>query len=45
MKKISKIIVFLFAITITLNLCACGRYSEPMPIKGSGYPHTYPQQQ
>lgn len=24
-------------------LSSCGRYSEPRPIEGSGYPHTYPQ--
>ena len=26
-----------------LGVSACGKVSEPKPLDGSGYPHTYPQ--
>ena len=39
MKKIFLVIGF---ILLCGSLVACGRYSEPSPIEGSGYPHRYP---
>ena len=44
MTNICKIIL-LFAVigVFSLSTTACGRYSAPSPIEGSGYPHTYPQ--
>lgn len=28
---------------IMFSLSGCGKKSAPMPIEGSGYPHTYPR--
>lgn len=28
---------------LILGISACGKMSEPSPIEGSGYPHTYPR--
>lgn len=35
-------IIFCFVCALLLALGACGRYSEPSPIEGSGFPHNYP---
>lgn len=35
-------IIFGFICVALLTLSACGRYSEPSPIEGSGFPHNYP---
>ncbi len=43
MKSTNKIIVTLLILGILLNVSACGRYSEPSPIPGSEYPHSYPK--
>lgn len=42
MKKFQKIVlcICLFILLVLLN--ACGRYSAPSPIEGSGFPHNYP---
>lgn len=26
-----------------LNVSACGKVSSPVPLEGSGYPHSYPR--
>ncbi|MBR1601444.1 MAG: hypothetical protein IJ677_07690 [Alphaproteobacteria bacterium] len=38
-------IILLFAVigSLSLSASACGRYSAPSPVEGSGFPHTYPQ--
>lgn len=44
MQHFIKIILFILVIgSIGLSVAACGRYSAPSPIEGSGYPHKYPQ--
>ena len=46
MKNLQKLIFFSCSIALLLMLLtACGRYSEPSPIEGSGYPHNYPHSQ
>lgn len=46
MQNLWKIFVlFLFAAFITTSLTACGRYSRPHPVEGSGFPHSYPRVQ
>lgn len=42
MTNIRKIILFAAACVMLLAVSACGRYSAPSPVEGSGYPHTYP---
>ncbi|MBQ7632616.1 MAG: hypothetical protein IJS88_00695 [Alphaproteobacteria bacterium] len=39
------IMLILLAAFIAANLTACGRYSQPYPVKGSGFPHSYPHEQ
>lgn len=43
MQKLVKagIIILLFALAV--NLSACGKVSAPVPLEGSGYPHSYPR--
>jgi hypothetical protein len=43
MKKIQKIILVACLLISALGVTACGRYSEPYPQPGSGFPHNYPQ--
>ncbi|MBQ8672384.1 MAG: hypothetical protein IJ525_07690 [Alphaproteobacteria bacterium] len=44
MGNFCKIILAMFVFcALTSVLSACGRYSEPSPIEGSNFPHTYPQ--
>lgn len=35
----------LLAAFLVTNLTACGRYSKPYPVEGSGFPHSYPPTQ
>ena len=28
---------------VLIGLSACGKVSSPVPLEGSGYPHTYPR--
>ncbi|MBR6355546.1 MAG: hypothetical protein IKR92_01710 [Alphaproteobacteria bacterium] len=44
MKSVCKIILWscLF-VGIMSSLSACGRFSQPYPVEGSGYPHNYPR--
>lgn len=42
MSKIFKLFIFIFTALSLSALCACGRYSEPSPVSGSGFPHSYP---
>jgi len=45
MTNICKIILILSVIGLfSISATACGRYSAPYPVEGSGYPHTYPQE-
>ena len=30
-------------IALVFCIASCGKMSEPSPIEGSGYPHTYPR--
>lgn len=39
MKSLQKILVIL---CLLCGIAACGRYSLPEPVEGSGYPHNYP---
>jgi hypothetical protein len=44
MSNIRKIILLVAVIgTLALSLSACGRYSAPSPVEGSGFPHQYPK--
>jgi len=46
MKNLRKIVLLSCSAALLLSiLTACGRYSEPSPIEGSGYPHNYPHKQ
>ena len=40
MKKILSITALALVI---VGVCACGKMSQPIPVEGSGYPHTYPR--
>lgn len=44
MTNIRKIILFAAAFVVLFSISACGRYSAPSPVEGSGYPHTYPHE-
>lgn len=35
-------LLLLMAAFVMTNLTACGRYSKPQPVAGSGFPHSYP---
>ena len=39
----TKITYVLAVLGLVLSLNACGKVSSPVPLEGSGYPHTYPQ--
>jgi len=39
----SKMIIVLAILGLMLSLNACGKVSSPIPLEGSGYPHTYPR--
>ncbi len=43
MKYLRKIIFLSLTLGLCLTAASCGRYSNPSPIPGSGYPHNYPQ--
>ena len=34
---------FLMLFVLLLGIAACGKMSDPLPMEGSGYPHTYPR--
>lgn len=38
------VLLLLTAFMLT-SLTACGRYSSPYPVEGSGFPHSYPRGQ
>lgn len=44
MKSLQKILLIICMFAGFCALSACGRYSAPSPIEGSGYPHNYPNQ-
>lgn len=33
----------LAVMSLILLMSACGKVSAPVPVEGSGYPHTYPR--
>ncbi len=41
MKIFAKLFFVLFIAAFVLS--ACGKVSAPVPIEGSGYPHSYPR--
>ncbi|MBQ4399760.1 MAG: hypothetical protein II830_00535 [Alphaproteobacteria bacterium] len=44
MSNIRKIILLVTIISaFAVSLSACGRYSSPSPVEGSGFPHQYPK--
>jgi len=43
MKYVFKIFVGGMIIAGILSISACGKISDPKPIEGSGYPHSYPR--
>lgn len=43
MQKIIKAWIFVFLLIFAANLSACGKVSAPVPLEGSGYPHSYPR--
>ena len=43
MKHIKKIFIYSLFASCVLSIAACGKMSDPKPISGSGYPHTYPR--
>ena len=46
MKNIYKtLLLFMLLLSLTMALAACGRYSAPYPVEGSGFPHNYPRGQ
>ena len=44
MKSLQKILFIICLLSGLTAIAACGRYSAPSPIEGSGYPHNYPNQ-
>lgn len=42
MQKLVKAGIFILLLAIVANLSACGKVSAPVPLEGSGYPHSYP---
>lgn len=42
MKKLCRLAILL-VLTSTVLLSACGKFSTPEPIEGSGYPNVYPK--
>ena len=45
MKNICKVLLLSLLLFIAASLTACGRYSAPYPVEGSGFPHNYPHGQ
>ena len=43
MRYFSKVFAIFCLSVMVLAVAACGKVSNPMPIEGSGYPHSYPQ--
>ncbi len=43
MKYIAKIFYLSAFMALILLSSACGKISDPVPIEGSGYPHSYPR--
>ena len=43
MKNLCKFSCLVLVLLMCFNLVGCGKVSAPMPIEGSGYPHTYPR--
>ena len=39
----SKMIMIFAIFGLLLSVGACGKVSSPVPLEGSGYPHTYPR--
>ena len=44
MKLMQKILLIICLFSCFCALSACGKYSAPSPIEGSGYPHNYPNE-
>ncbi|MDO4162451.1 MAG: hypothetical protein Q4D80_05570 [Pseudomonadota bacterium] len=44
MKFLQKILLVICLFGCLLCLNSCGRFSAPIPIEGSGYPHNYPNE-
>jgi hypothetical protein len=42
MRNFQKIFFFFVLALAVVGLSSCGRYSEPSPVEGSGFPHNYP---
>lgn len=43
MQKLIKTGIFMLLLAFAANLSACGKVSTPVPLEGSGYPHSYPR--
>ncbi len=43
MKNFSKIFCVALLAALICAVCACGKVSNPVPMEGSGYPHSYPR--
>lgn len=43
MKYVFKFFAILVVISALGCLTACGKVSDPAPLEGSGYPHSYPR--
>ncbi len=43
MKYLVKFLMIFLVFFSILNVSACGRISSNEPIRGSGYPHSYPR--
>ena len=43
MKQALMFLKILILVCAVLNVCACGKISDPKPIEKSGYPHSYPR--
>ncbi len=43
MKYVFKIFTCTAIVICILNVASCGKASDPKPIDGSGYPHSYPR--
>ena len=39
----SKIFYILALMVVLCSVSACGKVSSPVPLEGSGYPHSYPR--
>jgi len=46
MENLYKIFLLISLVAFILtSITACGRFSEPYPVEGSGFPHSYPRTQ